>query len=108
MAPQLRVMRRCHYFRSTLPNETASTHWAYVGIGFGGGTWAFESVGKRADVADYKEYSVVLGLESERKERFSWKAEFGYVFGRKMEFDNNTLRKFDIDDSILFRLTLSI
>ena len=108
MVPQLRVMRRCHFFGSALPNESESKHWAYVGIGFGGGTWAFEGVANRADVARYKEYSLVLGFESERKERLSWKTEFGYVFGREMEFDNGTMRDFDIGDTIMFRLTLSI
>ena len=108
MVPQLRVMRRCHYFHSVLPAENDSVHWAYIGIGFGGGSWAFESVGKQADVADYTEYSIVLGFESEKKQRLSWKTEFGYVFGRKMEFDRHTMQKFKIDDSIVLRLTLSI
>ncbi len=108
MAPMLRVARRCYGFQAILPREAAATHWAYVGIGFGGGSWAFQSVGKRPDVADYSEYSVVVGLESQRGPRNAWKTEFGYVFGRKMEFEKDTMHRLHIDDSLVFRVTLSM
>jgi opacity protein-like surface antigen len=91
-----------------LPRQSESTHWGYAGIGFGGGTWAYESVNKQPDVANYTEFSIVLGLESERMKRTAWKSEIGYVFGRSMKFENHTMRKFRIGDSIVFRVTLSI
>ena len=108
MAPMLRVSRRCHVFQQILPRQSGSTHWRYAGIGFGGGTWAIESVNKQPDVANYTEFSVVLGLESERMKRTAWKTEIGYVFGRSMNFEKDTMCKFNISDSIVLRATLSI
>ncbi|MCL2623406.1 MAG: hypothetical protein FWD31_07040 [Planctomycetaceae bacterium] len=108
MAPMLRVAKRCHLFQTVLPHVSESNHWRYFGIGFGGGTWAFQSVGKQPDVANYSEFSVVVGLESKRMERTPWKAELGYVFGRSMNFENNTMRKFSIGDTIVLRMTLAI
>jgi len=108
MAPMLRVSRRCHYFRQILPRQNESIHWGYAGMGFGGGTWAIESVNKQPDVANYTEFSVVLGLESERMKRTTWKTEIGYVFGRSMNFEHHTMRKFNIGDSIVIRVILSI
>ena len=108
MAPMLRVSRRCHYFQQILPRQSESTHWGYSGIGFGGGTWAIESINKKPDVANYTEFSVVVGLESERMKRSAWKAEIGYVFGRSMNFEKDTMRKFNIGDSIVLRATLSL
>ena len=108
MLPMLRVARRWHSFPATLSRASESSHWGYFGIGFGGGTWAFRSIGNQSDVANYSEFSVVIGLESKRMERNPWKAELGYVFGRSMKFENHTMRKFPIDDSIVFRIHLSI
>ena len=65
MVPMLRVSRKCHYFQKILPYPNEPTHWGYAGIGFGGGTWAFQSVNNMPDVANYTEFSVVLGLESD-------------------------------------------
>ena len=108
MLPMLRVLRRCHYFQTVLPGQDGATHWGYAGIGFGGGTWAFQSVNNHSDVANYTEYNVVVGLESERKRRNAWKAEFGYVFGRSMNFERSTMHDFHINSSLVLRVTLSI
>jgi len=108
MAPMLKVSQRCQYFQQILPRQSEATHWRYAGIGFGGGTWAIESVNKQPDVANYTEFSVVLGLESERMKRTAWKTEIGYVFGRSMNFEKDTMCKFNISDSIVLRATLSL
>ena len=108
MAPMLRIARRCHYFQTILPGQSESTHWGYAGIGFSGGTWAFQSINQQPDVANYSEFNVVVGLESERNRRNSWKTEFGYVFGRSMNFEHDTICNFHINDSIVLRVTLSI
>jgi len=108
MAPMLRVSRRCRDFQPIPLRPNASTRWRYAGIGFGGGTWAIESVDKRPDVANYTEFSVVVGLESERMKRSAWKTEIGYVFGRSMSFEKDTMRKFPVGDSIVLRATLSL
>ena len=108
MAPMLRVARRCHSFPTVFSRDGESSHWGYFGIGFGGGTWAFQSVGNHPDVANYSEFSVVIGLESKRLERTPWKAELGYVFGRYMSFENHTMRDSPIGDTIVMRVTLAI
>jgi len=112
MVPMLRVARKCHYFQQNfqqiLPRQNESTHWCYAGIGFGGGTWAIESVNRQPDVANYTEFSVVVGLESERMKRTARKTEIGYVFGRSMNFEHDTMRQFHIGDSIVVRATMSL
>ena len=108
MLPMLRVSRRCHTLPAILSRDGESSHWAYFGLGFGGGTWAFQSVGDRSDVANYSEFSVAVGLESKQRERSPWKAELGYVFGRNMDFQNKTMRNFHIGDTIALRVTVSI
>ena len=108
MAPMLRVARRCHNLPTVFARDGESEYWGYFGIGFGGGTWAFQSVGNRSDVANYSEFSVVIGLESKRMERTPWKAELGYVFGRYMSFENHTMRDSPIGDTIVMRVTLAI
>jgi hypothetical protein len=106
MAPQLRVAKR---WKSNIPsflNHTAS-YWQYVGIGFGSKSWAIESVADQSDVAKYKEYSVVIGLEAKNHESFSWKVELGYVFSRTIRFEEYTMSKLHISDSMLIRISCS-
>jgi hypothetical protein len=108
MAPMIRVARRCHYFKTAFSSDSESIHWGYTGIGFSGGTWAFRSIGDRPDVANYSEFSVVVGLESKLMERTPWRVELGYVFARNMNFERNTLPGFHIDNSLVLRMTLAI
>ena len=108
-APMFRIVRRCRSFPVLPPFGDEASYWGYAGIGFGGGTWAFQdSPGKQPDVMNYSEFSVVTGLESKRLERIPWKVETGYVFARSMNFDHNTLRNFNPGNTIVLRLVLSL
>lgn len=114
LAPQARIAKRLHwggasqwdsYMRSF---TTQSEHWGYIGFGFGGGSWAVESVRKRSDLAMYREFSFVLGFESLRRNSpLVWSAELAYVFARKVEFDHHTQRDLKPDDSLAFRVKCS-
>ncbi len=78
--------------------------WRYIGLGFGGGSWAVRSVNDRDDFAMYREFSLSLGTEwALRGEQVAvW--EIAYVFGRKMEFDHGTQRTVKPDDSVQLRM----
>jgi len=108
ITPMFRIARRCRSFPILPPFGDETSYWGYAGIGFGGGTWAFQSLGSRPEVTNYSEFSVVMGLESKRLERIPWKIETGYVFARSMSFDRNTLSNFNPGNTILLRLVLSL
>ena len=88
-------------------------HWAYVGGGFTGGTWAFDRSTRASERLTYREWRLVLGWESQRPRPpgtfrrlgTSLGAELGYVFGRKFEFDNN-LAGISVSDALLLRTSI--
>lgn len=89
-------------------------HWAYVGAGISGGTWAYDRAGGMADRVSYREFRAVLGWECVRPQapgsfapsgpRLG--AEIGYAFGREFEFDSGAA---DIspDGALLVRSVVS-
>lgn len=100
-APQARVAWASPSV-TLIPPENRS--WRYVGLGFGGGSWAVRSVNGRDDYAMYREFSLSLGTEwALRGEQVAvW--EIAYVFGRRMEFDHHTQRTFKPNDSLHLRV----
>ncbi len=72
-------------------------HWGYIGGGFSGGTWAYDRSSGLADRLTYREWRLVLGWESTPPKTpgtfyttgKTLNFEFGYVFGRKFEFDQS-------------------
>ncbi|MDR1382326.1 MAG: hypothetical protein LBJ67_00550 [Planctomycetaceae bacterium] len=105
MAPQIRVAKRWNAVPSFLGNR--AEYWRYAGIGFGGGSWAIESVAGQPDVADYNEYSVVAGIEAINKEQISWKLELGYLFSRAIRFEEHTRPKLNLSNSLIIRTSVS-
>ncbi len=103
MAPQPRIARRL-----TGWSDSQIDRWLYLGGGFGGDTWAISSTGGRSDLAMYREFSVLLGYESVRKQgTFQWNAEIAYLFDRRMEFEHDTQPTFKPDDSLSLRVRVS-
>lgn len=102
-APQPKIARRLSGWCNT-----NSERWMYVGGGFGGGTWAIESVGNKNDLAMLREYSLIFGYESTSKTSvLKWNAEIAWLFGRKMKFDHHTQPDRTLDDSLSLRLRCS-
>lgn len=99
--PQAKVARRLSAWSSDLQQ-----HWIYLGFGFGGGSWAIRSTNEQADIAKYREFSMLLGYEWVRK-NMSWKFETDYLFGREMKFDDHTQEKYKPDDAFVLRLKCS-
>ena len=103
MAPQPRIARRLAAW-----SGSSAERWAYLGIGFGGGTWAIASIGNQTDLAQYREFSVLLGYEFLSKVGLlKWNAETAFLFGREMQFKHHTQPNRQLGNSIALRLRAS-
>ncbi|WP_278471913.1 DUF6268 family outer membrane beta-barrel protein [Gimesia maris] len=100
---------------SLLLSESESRqHWAYVGGGFSGGTWAYRRANGSGERLNYREFRFVLGWEATPPKKpgsfgssgTKVNAEIGYVFGRKFEFDNN-VPDIKVDNTLLLRSGIS-
>ncbi len=100
---------------SLLLSESESRqHWAYVGGGFSGGTWAYRRANGLGERLNYREFRFVLGWEATPPKKpgtfgssgTTVNAEIGYVFGRKFEFDNS-VPDIKIDNTLLLRSGIS-
>lgn len=83
-----------------------SETWAYIAGELGGGSWAIERDSGRDDIASYRDYRFLVGLEQKRLERWSAAVEAGYVFGRELEYDSHR-GDYSPDSTFLLRLALS-
>lgn len=97
--PRPRIMERVS------SNEYGET-WAYLAGELGGGSWAIERKNGRDDIASYRDFRVMLGLEQRNMPAWTAAVEAGYVFGRALEYQSGR-GNFDPDDTFLLRLALS-
>ena len=103
MAPQPRIARRLTAWCG--PN---ADRWTYLGVGFSGGTWAMESIDDQTDLAQYREFSVLLGYEFLSKiGLLKWNAETAFLFGREMQFKHHTQPNHRLGNSVALRLRAS-
>ena len=103
MAPQPRIARRL-----TAWCGPKADRWTYLGCGFGGGTWAMTSVNDRNDLAQYREFSILLGYEFISKAHLlKWNAETAFLFGREMQFKEHTQPNRKLGNSLALRLRAS-
>ncbi|MEM8946984.1 MAG: DUF6268 family outer membrane beta-barrel protein [Planctomycetota bacterium] len=81
--------------------------WAYVGGEFGGGIWSIDrsaTVGQ--DLMTYNDFRLLMGIETKADlGAISHRLEFGYVFGRELEFSSAT-PNVELDDSLFVRVGL--
>jgi hypothetical protein len=63
-------------------------YWLYVSGELGGGIWAFEHTDGAEDVFSYRDYRVMLGIERKVFFGLDSRLEVGYVFNRRIEFQN--------------------
>jgi hypothetical protein len=80
--------------------------WAYIGGELGGGSWAIERQNGRDDIASYRDYRLMVGLEQRNTPAWTAAVEAGYVFGRALEYESGR-GDYDPDDTFLLRLALS-
>lgn len=101
-APRARIAKRLYS-----PSLNLSEQWAYLGFEIGGGCWAIRSQDHRADIATYREYSLLLGYEATESQCCTFNFEIAYTLGREIEFDKKTQCDFEPDDSISLRARLT-
>ncbi|MDP1560020.1 MAG: hypothetical protein Q8M16_01365 [Pirellulaceae bacterium] len=63
-------------------------HRVYVAGLLGGGTWDYEATADTRELLTYRDYRVVLGFEFADNDNHLSSIEFGYAFGRQLEFAN--------------------
>lgn len=102
IAPQARIAKR--YWRTA---NSPIEHWFYLGGGIDGGSWAIQSTYDQADFAMYREFSLLLGYEHVNKNSCTWNFELGYLFARRMEFEEHTQSKFKPEDAFTIRLKMA-
>jgi hypothetical protein len=75
----------------------------YLGGEFGGGAWGIRRQDARNDVAEYSDLRLLSGLEAELAGKRRWYAEFGYVFGRRINYASRIPHVSHLSDTLLFR-----
>ncbi|MCS7237657.1 MAG: DUF6268 family outer membrane beta-barrel protein [Thermoguttaceae bacterium] len=103
LMPRPRVARQIQWF---LLDRPEAENWLYVAGEFGGGTWSVERATGTRDVATYRDFRLLVGIEQKAAYRLSWRLEGGYVFGRKLTFEDDST-KLRPGDTALIRLSLS-
>ena len=76
--------------------------WVYVGGELAGGTWAVRRYGTLDEVLNYRDDRVFVGIERKAAETISSKLELGFVFARKIQFDNEGI-DFVPSDTLVLR-----
>ncbi len=82
--------------------------WVYLGGEFGGGIWTYEptTAPGTTDVVSYQDFRILAGYERKIAGGISRRFEFGYVFGRELEFDS-AIPNVTLDDSLLARIAIT-
>lgn len=88
--------------------EDCVEQWAYFAGEFGGGEWAIVRASGASDVATYRDFRLLAGLELKPQGAYGLHLnfEFGYVFARELEYASVT-PDVSLDDTTIVRLTLS-
>ncbi len=76
--------------------------WWYVAAEFGGGIWAVQRASGADDNLSYSDYRLLVGTERKQIGGLSHRWEFGYIFGRELEYDS-VATDIEIDDTVFVR-----
>lgn len=89
-----------------LPGSNVSagnTRWVSIGGEFAGGLWSIEhpstGVHDRMAASDVR---LLAGFEKKSLAGLNWRTELGYVFARKLDFDNTP--DVELDDTLFWRI----
>ena len=80
--------------------------WFYVQGEFGGGIWAVRRASGASDNLSYSDYRILVGTERKIVGGLSRRWEFGYIFGRELEYDS-VGSDIEIDDTVFVRAGLT-
>nr|MDQ3329957.1 hypothetical protein [Planctomycetota bacterium] len=97
--PRPRILKR-------VGQEAGAETWAYAAGELGGGSWAIERRNGMDDVASYRDYRVLLGLEQKQLKSWAAAVEAGYVFGRELEYASGR-GDYSPNGTLILRLALS-
>jgi hypothetical protein len=81
--------------------------WMYLSLEYANQAWAFEQTNGTADVLDYRDYRVILGIERKIVGGFSHKVEIGYVFNRDMKIASISGNDISMDNTLIARVGVS-
>jgi hypothetical protein len=81
MIPRPRIAHRIWF-------DGQDERWVYVVGEFGGGSWAIQRAGGMRDIATYRDYRLILGIEFQYDSGRAWRLEAGYAFGRQLEYES--------------------
>jgi len=87
LPPRPRIARRVDW--PVLQREGAEK-WLYLAGEFGGGSWAITRASGLEDIATYRDFRLMLGIENKVLRALSWRVEGGYVFGRKLSYESQS------------------
>lgn len=74
----------------------------YVSGEFGGGVWAVRRASGVTEPLQLSRYGVLFGYEQQTPVG-KWRYEFGYAFGRELEYEDSG-ETLDVDDSLIARI----
>jgi len=81
--PHPRIARRI-YSEGACTDDVQD--WIYLAGEFGGGIWSVQRAGGAADVVDYTDWRIFLGLQRKAIGRLDRRLEIGYVFAREIRY----------------------
>ena len=84
-APRPRYARRIHLFEGI----DSGDNWAYVAGEFDGGRYAVMRPGGIEDTVNFQDFRLVACIEGKRPQGINTHFEVGYVFGRKVSYEND-------------------
>ena len=67
-------------------HDESRERWVYVTGELGGGSWAVRRVSGADDVATYRDFQLLVGIEHKEPDTLNWQLEGGYVFSRQVEY----------------------
>ncbi|HUT12794.1 MAG TPA: DUF6268 family outer membrane beta-barrel protein [Thermoguttaceae bacterium] len=76
--------------------------WLYVAGEFGGGIWSVQRASGAADVVDYTDWRIFLGLQRKAIGRLDRHVEIGYVFAREIRYAGAT-PDLEPNDTVMLR-----
>ncbi|TWU21237.1 DUF6268 family outer membrane beta-barrel protein [Bythopirellula polymerisocia] len=86
--------------------QIGDERWVFLGGEFGGGVWSIERPStQEQDLLTYLDYRVLVGYQRNLPSGISCTFEFGYVFGRQLEFSGPS-PDVSLDDTMFTRVGL--